>query len=348
MNASYLLLGMLLFFPPDAPGQNSSRLDVHLVTDEADAVLAILAKKTSSAPIPDSDWQTLFQSEGYRRLKKRELAMQRPFEDAAFKSFVLAPELLARAPALRQTLDKWKQANMNQPAGLALAYLPVTAHIQASIYLVIKPQSNSFVFDLDKDPAIFLYLDPDISEAEFENTVAHELHHIGYGTACPPSAVQDRTAQQPANVQQLANWIGAFGEGFAMLAAAGGPEVHPHAASKREERERWDHDMANFGADQKELDRFFRRILSGELAPEQTRTQGFSYFGVQGPWYTVGWKIAVTIERAYGRAKLIEEMCNAPALLSTYNAAVSVAKPKDEALSLWSPEIIKALAPIAK
>jgi hypothetical protein len=251
MHASQILLGVLLFFSPDVPGQSSSRLNVHLVTDEADVVLAILAKQAAAEPISDADWQALFQSEGYRRLKKREKAMGNSFEDAEFKTFVLSPGLQSRAAALRQTLNKWKQAEMNHPASLALAYLPATARIQAAIYPVIKPKSNSFVFDVDTDPAIFLYLDPDISETEFENTVAHELHHIGYGTACPSRAIQDRLAQQPANVQQLANWIGAFGEGFAMLAAAGGPDVHPHTTSKREDRERWDRDMANFGADQK-------------------------------------------------------------------------------------------------
>jgi hypothetical protein len=249
---------------------------------------------------------------------------------------------------LRQTLDKWKQADMSRPASLALAYLPDAAHIQASIYPVIKPQSNSFVFEVDTDPAIFLYLDPDMSQAEFENTVAHELHHIGYGTACPSREAQDRMEQQPANVQQLARWTGAFGEGFAMLAAAGGPDVHPHATSKQEDRARWDRDMAKFGADQKELDQFFRRILTGELTKEQVNKQASTYFGIQGPWYTVGWKMAVTIEQAYGRPRLIESMCNAPSLLATYNDAVSAAHSKDGPPSLWSPAIIKALAPIAK
>lgn len=31
-------------------------------------------------------------------------------------------------------------------------------------------------------PAIFLYVDPAESRAQFENTVAHELHHIGAGS----------------------------------------------------------------------------------------------------------------------------------------------------------------------
>jgi len=339
----------LLLLAPNPSDQPLQRVQIRLVTDEADAVLAILAKRSASASISESDWHALFESEGYRRLKKREQAMHRPFEDAAFKDFVLSPQLLSRAARLRETLNKWKQADMSRPADLALAYLPTDAHIQAAVYPVIKPLTNSFVFEVATDPAIFLYLDPDISREKFENTVAHELHHIGYGTACPSKARAELIAQQPERVRTLVNWIGAFGEGFAMLAAAGGPDVHPHAVSKAEDRERWEADMSDFRKNQKELDGFFRNILDGTLTLEQARQQGFTYFGVQGPWYTVGWKMAVTIEKAYGRKRLIEVMCNAPALLATYNTAVTEgAKPGEEPPALWSQEIIKALAPIAK
>jgi len=54
-----------------------------------------------------------------------------------------------------------------------------------------------------------------------------------------PSAVNVRVVTDQAE----ASWIGAFGEGFAMLAAAGGPAIHPHAVSSPEERARWDKDV---------------------------------------------------------------------------------------------------------
>jgi Putative zinc dependent peptidase (DUF5700) len=349
MLASHLLFVALLLPSPNVTDDPSQRVQVRLVTDEADAVLAILSKQATGAPVSDADWQTLFASEGYRRLKAREQSMQRPFEDAEFKEFVLSPALLSRAAALRQTLEKWKRAEITKPAQMALDYLPAQAHIHAAIYPVIKPRTNSFVFEVNTNPAIFLYVDPEISQQEFENTVAHELHHIGYGTACPLPATEAKIAQQAAPVQELGKWIGAFGEGFAMLAAAGGPDVHPHAVSKPEDRQRWDRDMADFRKNQQELDRFFRKILSGELTQEQADQQAFTYFGVQGPWYTVGWKMAVTIEKTYGRPRLMEAMCNGPSLLATYNdAAAKAARPGDEAPALWSPEIILALKPIAQ
>src|SRR5215472_471259 len=139
MFVSNLLLSGLLLLSPSPSDQPLQRVQIRLVTDEADAVLVILGKRSASAPISDSDWHALFESEGYRRLKKREQAMQRPFEDAAFKDFVLSPQLLSRAALLRQTLVKWKHADMTRPADLALAYLPADAHIQAAVYPVIKP-----------------------------------------------------------------------------------------------------------------------------------------------------------------------------------------------------------------
>jgi hypothetical protein len=107
--------------------------------------------------------------------------------------------------------------------------------------------------------------------------------------------------------------------------------------------------MTDFTKNQQELDRFFRAILEGKLTPEQVNKQAFTYFGEQGPWYTVGWKMAVTIERGYGRKRLVEIMCNTAALPSTYNAAAKqLSAPGGESLPHWSEEIIHALEPAAK
>src|SRR5689334_1125668 len=180
-----LKIGCCVLLLLAAQGVASAAVNVRLVTDEAEAVLAILAKRKANQPIADGDWQRVFQSEGYVRLKQREQSMQRSFEDADFKTFVLSDQLLARAAALDETLARWKRADTTRAAHLALAYLPADAEIRAKIYPVIKPRENSFVFDTKNDPAIFLYLDPAVGREKFENTLAHELHHIGYSSTCP-------------------------------------------------------------------------------------------------------------------------------------------------------------------
>ena len=322
-----------------------SAVDVRVVSDEADAVLLILGKRKANQPVTEADWQGLFSSEGYLRLKKRETAMRRSFEDTDFRTFVLSEALAERAQALAETLAKWKMANVNRAAGLALAYLPRNAHIKAKIYPVIKPRENSFVFEVQSDPAIFLYLDPAESREKFENTLAHELHHIGYGTACPAKQTADEIKRLPPGAQTVIKYIGAFGEGFAMLAAAGGPDIHPHAVSSAKERVRWDRDLANFNSDLKKVEKFFLEVLANRLSEQQIDEAVSSFFGEQGAWYTVGWKMCVLIEKKFGRRTLIKVMCDQRQLLPTYNRAAARYNRRGRMpLEMWSSTLIKALA----
>jgi Putative zinc dependent peptidase (DUF5700) len=321
-----------------------SAVRVLLVTDEAEAVMAILSKRKANQPITEADWQRAFSSEGYIRLKKREVSLKRTFEDADFKAFVLSEQLAQRADAFEETLARWKRADITGAARLALAYLPKEAHIEAKIYPVIKPRENSFVFEVKTDPAIFLYLDPAVSREKFENTLAHELHHIGYGSSCPSKKTSDEIAKLPPKTQTVIQLNGAFGEGFAMLAAAGGPDIHPHAVSSAEERARWDRDMANYNDDLKKVERFFLDVYEGRLTEQQIQDIGSSFFGVQGPWYTVGWKMSVLVEKTYGRAKLIECICDQRKLLSTYNkAAAKYNRKSHEPLAFWSVFIVNGI-----
>jgi putative zinc-dependent peptidase DUF5700 len=322
----------------------SAQVNVRLVTDEAEAVLAILAKRKANQPITESDWQRVFQSEGYTRLKQRETSMKRPFEEADFKTFVLSDQSAERAAALEETFEKWKRADITRAARLALDYLPPGAQIKAKIYPVIKPRENSFVFDTTNDPAIFLYVDPKKTREQFENTLAHELHHIGYGGSCPSKQAEDEISKLPPNVRKTITWIGGFGEGLAMLAAAGGPDVHPHAVSNPEDRTRWDKDLTNFNDDLKKVEKFLLDILEKKLTDEQIQQTGFSFFGIQGPWYTVGWKMSVVIEKTFGRAKLIEVTCDQRKLFSTYNqAAEKYNRTSHQPLALWSDTLIKGI-----
>lgn len=333
-----ILVCLIVFTPLVAAG---AQLDVRLVTDEPEAVLAILAKKKSNQEITEADWLRVFSSEGYTRLKQRELAMKRPFEDAEFRKFVLSDDLLQRAATLTETLAKWKRADLARSGELALAYLPAGARIRAKVYPVIKPRDNSFVFDVKTDPAIFLYLDPAVSQKKFENTLAHELHHIGYGGGCPSQETSAAIAKLSPNAQTVLTWIGGFGEGFAMLAAAGGASVHPHEVSEAAERERWDRDLRNFNADLKKVENFFVRVLEGKLSGDDVSKEGFSFFGVQGPWYTVGWRMSALIEETFGKQKLIEVMCDQRLLLSTYNeAAASYNRKAKEPLAVWSESVL--------
>jgi hypothetical protein len=325
------------------PEASSDRIQLKFSTDEAEAVLAILDKRAAGTAVTDSDWQRLFATEPYIRLQKREAAMHRDFNDDDFKTFVLSPGLAEKASVLRKTLDAWEHADLAASARRALAYLPEQAVIKAKVFAEIKPKTNSFVFDTTTDPAIFLYLDPEESAAKFENTVAHELHHIGYSSIA--GLAEAKQTNLPPKVKSAVDWMGAFGEGFAMLAAAGGPDVDPHAASSPAEHERWDHDLANFNPDLAGLQRFFLDIIDGKLSTQESSAKASTFFGdAQGPWYTVGYKMSVIVEKRFGRKVLIECMLDPRELLARYNrAAEELNQHSGEKLALWSPELMQKI-----
>lgn len=270
--------------------------------------------------------------------------MHRDFTDDDFKTFVLSADLTAKASELRHTLEAWHHADLSASARRALAYLPNQATIKAKVFPVIKPKTNSFVFDTAGDPAIFLYLDPEESAAKFENIVAHELHHIGFSSI--ESLSEEKQKDLPTNVRPAVKWMDAFGEGFAVLAAAGDPDVNPLEASSPTEHARWVHDLANFNQDLGALQQFFLDIVNGTLSTQAAiNDKAYTFFGdARGPWYTVGYKMAVIVEKRFGRKVLIECMLDPRELLAHYSQATRETNQRGEStLALWSPKLMQKI-----
>ena len=305
------------------------QLQVRLDTEEAEAVLALVELGPRATP---QDWQHLFQSAGYRRLQEREAAIQVPFTDSAFRAFVLSPTLSRQRGDLRRTLESWRAIRVDGAARRAFQYLPSNARIRASIYPVIKPRRNTFVWEPRTNPAIFFYLNPAMSAAQFENTLAHELHHLGVASACNNDSLP--------LVQQ---WMSGFSEGRAMLAAATDPDVHPHAVSNTSDRATWDRDFANVARDIQRLEAFFADLITGALTQEQRNERGFAFVnstGVpQGPYYTVGYHMARAIEKRFGRNRLVESTCDPRMFLSDYNHAATA-----QGLPRWSDAFLQKLS----
>ncbi len=343
MRITALLLALVLLLPVASPAQDG-RLRVTLVADEPEAVLAILAHRSGGSAPTEADWGRLFASEGYVRLRQREKGMGRAFTDSAFRAFVRSPELVAREPALRATLDAWRGADLTAAARRAFAYLPPGATIQARVYPSIKPRTNSFVWEARTDPAIVLYLDPALPAAKFENTVAHELHHVGVGSACPA----DPDSTLPAGLRSALTWMGGFAEGRAVLAAAGGPDAHPHAASDSAERAVWERDLAHAERDVRRMEAFFLELLDGRVPEEQQTPRGMAFIATdsvpQGPFYTVGWLMASTVERRLGRERLVASLCDPRAFLADYQRAAREANRTDGTpLPLWSDGLLRRI-----
>jgi hypothetical protein len=336
------LVALLVILPHWTAAQDDR---IHLTFDpsEAEAAIAILTAETQHRPVPASAWTALFATQPYQWLKARETAFHRPFTDDSFEVFLRAPTTVARLGEFEETLTAWKRADMVAIGRRSLAYLPADAVITAKVFPEIKPRTNSFVWGKEgEERAIFLYLGH-TTQAQFENTVAHESHHIGFASIEPR---QDSLfAGASSTVKQVLKWLGAFGEGHAMLAAAGGPRVHPHWEDDSAARARWDADMEHFSGDLLELQEFFTDILDGRIVGDSAiQARGLTYFRYQGPWYTVGYKMDVLIEERFGRPALIAGMVDPRVLLVLYDrAARAEIAAGGEHLSLWSPEFLSRI-----
>jgi hypothetical protein len=326
-----------------ASAAEPERVQLTLDTSQAELVLALVEKRTAGKEVSAADWQALFTSEPYVRLKKRETGMRREFDDNDFRRFVFSDDLGQRAAALRRTLDAWKQADLRAAAARVLPYLPKDARIRAKVYPVVKPRPNSFVFEAATDPAIFLYVDPEQSASDFANTVAHECHHVGFAAAS--TAYAERLKALPENARAAAQWMGALGEGLAVLAAAGSPDVHPMQDFADADRTRWDQDMKFFELLLRQLDQFLLDLVDGGFAkPEVAERVALSFFGYRGPWYTVGYRMGVVVEKRFGRAVLVQCMADPRLLLARYNeAANETNQAGKETLPVWSAALLTAV-----
>ncbi len=94
------------------------------------------------------------------------------------------------------------------------------------------------------------------------------------------------------------------------------------------------------------MEQFFLDILNGRITGDTIKERGFGFFGLVGPWYTVGWKMNVVIEKAIGRSALIDSFCDQRQLLGTYNrAAAEWEKRTGEKLPRWDQRLVDAFKP---
>jgi hypothetical protein len=83
------------------------------------------------------------------------------------------------------------------------------------------------------------------------------MHHIGLSST--DKLYDEKIAALPAASQKAAQWMGALGEGLAVLAAAGGTDVPPNQYSQSDVQQNWEHGMSNFNQDLQTLNEFFSK-----------------------------------------------------------------------------------------
>lgn len=315
--------------------------------DQIEAAVAILEIQAEGGEPDEGMWQALWNSHGYERLIERETAMGREDGfDIKLKEWMTSSETVARARGFRQALTRWREFDPSAAAARARAYLPAGTPLRATLYPVVKHTSNSFVFDLSGDAAIFMSVDPQTSSEMIQAVMTHELHHVGLAR-CPDTADMERLSETQ---QQVVSWLGILGEGVAVLATAGGPMRHPHYYSPATEYLVWERDVADFARDLERMETFFMALLDGEIEEKDQRSRLFEFVSTddvpQGPGYTVGWKMAAMVERGLGRDALLATMCDPRALLESYNRVVERTQTETARLPMWSAAFLKRLKPV--
>jgi Putative zinc dependent peptidase (DUF5700) len=318
-----------------------TRVQLTLDSSEAEQALVILHKGLARQAVTDGDWQKLFATVPYQWLKAREAGMHREFTDEDFKKFLQAPEAQVRTTEWADALAGMERADMTGIGERVLAWLPADAFIQTRVFPLIKPQTNSFVWrNAQGEPAIFVYMEEQ-TRAQFETTVAHECHHIGLFSL--DAQRKKILAAMPESVQQAAEKMGAFDEGEAVLAAAGSTDLRPHWEDDAAARALWDSDMMHFNQDLATLTQFFLDVLDGKLKGDAIQEKASTFYGDQGPWYTVGYEMAALVEKRFGRKVFTDCLMDPRLLLVRYNEVAEEADKNGAALALWPESLLRRI-----
>jgi hypothetical protein len=218
----------------------------------------------------------LWQSEGYTRLLARQASLDL---DDGFGDKLVAwlqdPANYERVATIRNAVDRYRYSDASTPANRAGVYLPEGVVLEASFYPVIKHTMNTFVYDLDGDPAIFMSVNPENSHTFVQAVLTHELHHIGLAQCPEIAGYKSLTEDQ----QWVTNVLTIFGEGLAVLATAGDPDTHPHFYNTPDEWAIWERDVTNIASDQARIESFFLAVLDGTQVKDERRKTIFTLIG---------------------------------------------------------------------
>lgn len=228
-------------------------------------------------------------------------------KESIFKDFLSDDHQIANYPGYKKSFKILKSINLSKVINQTRIYLPDKADINTEVIPLIKNKNNSFVHKFNDNMYLFLNLEPNILKERLINKLVHEFHHIGFDDIYNPKEYKYLSR----GAQQIIKWSNAFGEGLATLAAAGGPDFHPNKYNK-ELKTKWNKNIKKFNKDFRKIQKFFMDILNKKIkSNKEIYDRGFELMvnnGGQGSWYTVGWQIAVVIEKISSKWNLLNCM----------------------------------------
>jgi hypothetical protein len=145
----------------------------------------------------------------------------------------------------------------------------------------------------------------------------------------------------PDTIQTTIQWMGAFGEGEAVLASADSTERRPHWEDDAIAVARWDSDLMHFNQDLANLTQFLNEVLDGKLKGDAVLEKASTFYGDQGPWYTVGYEMAVLVEKRFGRKIFTDCLLDPRLLLLRYNEVAAEANKNGASLAIWPETLLR-------
>lgn len=329
--------------PFDVPRFDSPRTPLSFDYAQAEQVLAMLDARTHGREITDGDWSRLFETAPFPIIRFAPRDAQQDFSRAKFKEFVLSPELLKRADTLREALEISKHADTAKLTAIP-QFRPRVFVTHARIVPIIAPKQRSFVVQTAQGPVVFIPLDIETARQHLEKTVASRAIFEAEVASMRDKSDEEIT-RLPWAEGTVSDLTKNFDGGLALLASISKVETHPYWAYTLEEREHWNRRVGEFDQDLKKLDAMFAGILSGQLRnQQQINDLAENYATEMGAWQTVGYSMAVMIERTYGSKALIGAMRDPRWLIGLYNRAVNTAHARTGAdYPNWSPEVLRAV-----
>src|SRR5579862_4338471 len=91
------------------------------------------------------------------------------------------------------------------------------------------------------------------------------MHHIGYSRSCPSKDFVAWNEKLSEAKKTAYIWLGAFGEGYAVLAAANGLDKDPQASAADDVRKDWANGMSHQNEQFKQVEAFFTDVLDGKI-----------------------------------------------------------------------------------
>ena len=259
------------------------------------------------------------------------------------KRYITSAEFKAQTAAFQFSLREWRNAHHQLIEHRLDEYLPPEGQLPLTVVAVLAPGFTHAEFDTNSaSPQVFVPLLPSMLHMQVETYVGEQAYLLA--SAITIKSLRPHYDRMTGSVRLAVEYITEFRRGIALLAGIGGPGLHVCATCPRAERQQWDNDFVAFSADLRTLDKLLLATALAETDLEGQRSQ-LDSVGVV-PWQVVGYRMAVMIERHYGR-KVVPNLLRDPRmLLELYNRAAvedNAAGAVDKPLPLWSPELMRLL-----